>query len=288
MEVLWVAVAFALGLAANTVGLPPLLGYLAGGFLLAPLGAQNTELLGEIAHYGVIFLLFALGLRLRLRNMLRSEVIGSSLLQVAVTVAVLTGAFTLLGLAAGLGLTSTVILALLLSVASTVVAAKGLEERGELDAYHGRVAISILIVEDIVMIGVLAFTGLSAPSPWALLLLLLPFLRPVLVQILRWGENEELYLLYGVLLALGGAFLFDTVGLSEELGAFLAGVLIAGTPQAEEIGERMWSLHEGFRSFFPRDRSSRASGPLGHPFRGAFTALSAGPRGRLFRAADAL
>jgi len=245
VEVLWVGIAFGLGLVANFFGLPPLLGYLAGGFILGALGAQGSPLLHEIAHYGVIFLLFALGLHIRLRNMVQLEVLGSSTAQLLISVALLTALFTLFGVTGG-ELTSNLVLAVLLGVASTVVAAKGLEERGDLAAYHGRVAIGILIVEDIILIGVLALTGLSAPSPWALLLLLLPLARPVLLRLLRWGRHEELYLLYGLLLALGGAYLFGALGLSEELGAFVAGVLLSGNEEADEIAERMWSLREGF------------------------------------------
>ncbi|MDQ3396598.1 MAG: cation:proton antiporter [Deinococcota bacterium] len=246
MEVIWVGIAFLLGMVANFLGLPPLIGYLGGGFALFSLGVEGGELLGEIAHYGVIFLLFALGLRIRLRNMVRPEVLGSSLLQIIISVALLTAIFTLFGITAGLGLTGAVVLAVLLGVASTVVAAKGLEERRELEAYHGRVAIGILIIEDIILIGVLAFAGLTAPSPWALALVLLPLLRPALLRILDWGRHEELHLLYGLLLALGGASLFTAVGLSQELGAFVAGILLSGSAQVDEIAERMWSLREGF------------------------------------------
>jgi glutathione-regulated potassium-efflux system ancillary protein KefC len=246
MSIVWIAVAFLLGLVANAAGLPPLLGYLAGGFLLGALGAEGGELLHALAHYGVIFLLFALGLHIRLRNMVRLEVVGSGLSQLLISVVLLSGLFTLFGVTATLGWPSTLMLAVLLGVASTVVAAKGLEERSALESYAGRVAIGILIVEDIVLIGVLAFIGLAAPSPWALLVLGLPLLRPLLLRVLRYSRHEELYLLYGLLLALGGAYAFELVGISGELGAFIAGVLLAGSPEAEEIAERMWSLREAF------------------------------------------
>jgi glutathione-regulated potassium-efflux system ancillary protein KefC len=174
-----VVAAYALGSLATRAKLPPLIGYLAAGFVLAGFGIEGGALLSGIAHYGVILLLFTLGLKIRLRNMMQAEVLGGGLLQLGISILLLTGLFTVSGLAAGIGIgtTSTVLLAILLGVASTVVAAKGLEERNELEAYHGRVAIGILIVEDIILIGVLAFAGLQAPSLWALLLLLVPLLQ---------------------------------------------------------------------------------------------------------------
>ncbi len=244
--IIWIGVAYILGLVANRVGLPPLLGYLIGGFILAALGVEGGAWLHELAHYGVLFLLFALGLHIRMRNMIQLEVVGSSLLQLTISAALLTGLFTLFGLTMQIGLTGSVVLAVLLGVASTVVAAKGLEDRHELSAYHGRVTIGILIIEDIILISILAFVGLSAPSPWALLLLGLPLLRPVLLRLLRWGNHEELHLLYGLLLALGGATLFSAVGISEELGAFAGGLILAGAPESDDIAERMWSLREAF------------------------------------------
>ena len=244
--IIWIGVAYVLGLAASRIGLPPLLGYLVGGFVLSAMGVEGGVLLHELAHYGVLFLLFTLGLHIRMRNMVQPEVVGTSLMQLIISAGLLTGLFTLFGLTAQIGLTGAIFLAVLLGVASTVVAAKGLENRHELTAYHGRVAIGILIIEDIILIGILAFAGLSAPSPWALLLLGLPLLRPVLLWLLRWSKHEELHLLYGLLLALGGAALFSSVGISEELGAFAGGLILAGTPESDEIADRMWSLREAF------------------------------------------
>ncbi len=103
MEVVWVGVAFGLGLGANALGLPPLLGYLVGGFALGALGVEGGELLLQLSHYGVIFLLFALGLRIRLRNMVQTEVLGSSLLQLVTSVLLLSAAFALFGVTGGLG-----------------------------------------------------------------------------------------------------------------------------------------------------------------------------------------
>lgn len=245
-EILYIGIAFVLGYAFLLIGLPPLLGYLAGGFVLSGLGYGATHILDELSHVGVILLLFTLGLKIRLKNFLQPEVAVSGLSQILVSVVLLSLLFTLIGINAGFSLSQTILLGILLGVASTVVAAKGLEDKGELDAYHGRLAIGILVMEDIILIGILAFTGLKAPSPWALLLLLLPLLKPVAVWLIRSIKDSELLLLYGIFMALAGAFVFESFHLGGELGAFCFGLLHAGEEKSDEITEKLWALREAF------------------------------------------
>ncbi len=231
-----------LGLVASAIRLPPLVGYLGGGFALFGFGFESTELLHEIGHAGVLLLLFTIGLHLRLKSILRPEVLGVGAIHIAISAAL----FTLVGLAFGLGLTAAALIAVVLGFSSTVLAAKTLEERGELDSYHGRVAIGILIFQDIVAIALLAFSGLGTPSPWALALLALPLARIPLTRLMAASKHDELLLLYGLLLALGAGALFEAVGLSSELGALVFGALLAGTPQADELSDKLWALKEAF------------------------------------------
>lgn len=245
-EILFIAVAFALGYVFQKVGLPPLLGYLAGGFLLSAFGYNSSAALEQLAHIGVIFLLFTLGMKIRLRNFLQPEVALSGLLQIIISAILLSGLSLVIGISTGFSMSQTILLGILLGVASTVVAAKGLEEKGELDSYHGRLAIGILVMEDIILISILAFTGLRAPSPWALTLLLLPFLKPVTTRLLRSLKEGELLLLYGILMALAGSFLFESFHLGAELGAFCFGVLHSGEDKSDELTEKLWGLREAF------------------------------------------
>lgn len=242
LEAIWIAVAFVLGLAASALRLPPLVGYLGGGLALYGFGATGTELLHDIGHIGVLLLLFTVGLHLRLKSILRPEIFGAGVAQLAIS-AVL---FSAVGLALGLDPVAAAIIAIVLGFSSTVLAAKTLEGKGELDAYHGRTAIGILILQDIVAIVILAFSGLATPSPWAFLLLLLPLARPLMLRVLVVSRHDELLLLYGLLLALGGSALFALVGISDELGALAAGVLLAGHPKADELGDKLWGLKEAF------------------------------------------
>ena len=89
------------------------------------------------------------------------------------------------------------LIAVVLSFSSTVLGVKALEARNELEAYQGRIAIGILILQDLVAVGLLALAGLGSPSPWALLLLLVPLVRPLLLNLLAASRHGELLLLWG-------------------------------------------------------------------------------------------
>ena len=244
MEGLWIAIAFVLGLAVRQVGLPPLVGYLAAGFALDAMGASGGEVLEHVAHLGVLLLLFSVGLKVNLRNVLAAEVWGSAMLHISV-VAVAGSAVLLL--AYRMDWPGALLLAVALSFSSTVVAAKGLEEKRELRSFHGRVAIGILIVQDLVAVALLAVAGAGSPSPWALLLLLLPLLRRPLTRLLELCGHGELLLLLGVLLAVSvGGLGFELVGMSPELGALVLGTLLAGHGKAPELAKALWGLREVF------------------------------------------
>ena len=249
IEALWLSLAFVAGMLVRPLGLPPLVGYLLAGFGLSALGnsgafAVHGEALTHIAHLGVLLLLFTVGLKLKLRNLLRIEIIGTGLLHFAISIGLLLPPL-LFGL--GLDLRSALLLAVALSFSSTVLAAKVLEEKRELRAFHGRVAIGILIVQDLIALAVMSIAGDHSPSPWAVLLLALPVLRPLLYYLLDRVGHQELLLLFGLLLALvaGGAG-FQVLGISAELGALLFGVLLSGHPRAKELSDSLWSIKEIF------------------------------------------
>ena len=241
---LWIVLAFTLGLLARHVGLPPLVGYLLAGFGLSAYGVEADPILDRIAHAGVLLLLFSVGLKLRLSSLVRAEVLAGSLLHMA-----LSGIITavLFYYVAGLRLETAFMFAVALSFSSTVVAAKILEGKKELRAFHGRTAIGILIMQDLVAVAFLSLAGAQTPSIWALALLLIPLLRPLIHRLLEWSGHDELLVLYGLVLALvvGGAS-FEHFGLSSELGALLLGVLLADHKRATEMSDALWSLKEVF------------------------------------------
>jgi predicted Kef-type K+ transport protein len=245
-EVLWISAAFALGLLFSRARLPPLVGFLVAGFALnglgLPAGAAALEL-QHISDIGVLLLLFTVGLKLRIRNVLRLEVAAGSLVHLGIVAVLL---WPLLYYALQLGRVPALALAIALGFSSTVVAAKIFEEKRELRAFHGRVAIGILVVQDLVAVALLALAGGPSPSPWALLLLGLPLARPLLFRFFVGRGRDELLLLFGMLLALVGGYVFELAGLSAELGALLLGAIVAGHPRAVELSDALWGLKELF------------------------------------------
>jgi predicted Kef-type K+ transport protein len=235
--------ALALGLIAARIGLPPLVGFLASGFVLGALGMDGTPLLEDLAHGGVLLLLFAVGLKLRIKTLLRFEVWGTATSHLLLTGIVGAGvAFAAGGLPVGMSFA----LAVALGFSSTVLAAKVLEGNRELRAVHGRVAIGILIVQDVVAVALLSVLNAHTPSPFALLLLLLPLARPLISWLLERAGHGELLVLFGAVLAVGGGAGFEALGVSAELGALLLGTLLADHRRSQELATVLWGLKELF------------------------------------------
>ena len=239
-----IAAALVFGVIAWRLGLPPLVGFLLTGFLFSAFGVDSPDVLHQIADAGVLLLLFAVGLKLRFKTLFQLEVWGTAVTHLLIVGAVGAGIFV--G-AISLDWQTSLILAVALGFSSTVLAAKVLESLNELRAVHGRVAIGILIVQDLVAVGVLAAISAKVPSPYAAIWLLLPLLRPVLSRILDIVGHEELLVLYGavVAIAVGGSG-FQLVGLSPELGALLLGTLLANHRRAQELSNALWGLKELF------------------------------------------
>tara|TARA_A100001015_G_C15037818_1_gene737476 strand:+ start:1284 stop:2846 length:1563 start_codon:yes stop_codon:yes gene_type:complete len=243
MEILWLTVAYVLGMLVQLLRLPPLIGYLTAGILLSVSGLHiQTEVIHEIGHLGVLLLLFTVGLHLRIKNIIRPEVLGGGGLHLLINAALFAGVAAWFNYT----LIPAILIGVLLGFSSTVLAAKALEARGELGAYHARVSIGILILQDIAAITVLALTGGGLPSIWSLILLALPLLRPLIIKLMVLSGHDELQLLFGFILAIGTGSLFELVGLSSELGALVAGALISGHTVSDELGEKLWGLKEVF------------------------------------------
>jgi glutathione-regulated potassium-efflux system ancillary protein KefC len=250
-DVLPVGVAFLLGFGARLIGLPPLVGFLIAGFLLGALGMQSSDGLREIADLGVTLLLFTIGLKLKVRQLLSPSVWATASIHMVLTVVLASGllwllAATGLSLFSGIDLPLALLIGFALSFSSTVFAVKVLEEKGEMGSLHGRIAIGVLIMQDLFAVIFIAVSAGKVPSLWALGLFLLIPARPLLLKLLEKAGHGELMVLLGWLLPLGGAYLFESVGVKADLGALLLGVLLAGHPKTEELSKALLSFKDLF------------------------------------------
>jgi len=239
-ELVWLGGAYLAGLLATRLWLPPLVGYLAVGYLLNAIGYRSEPALVHFAEVGILLLLFTVGLKIKLRSLLKLEVLGVGGLHLLV-VAGISGLWFLYE---HQQLTGGLLLGMSLAFSSTVLAVKVLEDNRELETFHGRTVMGILILQDLVAVGMLALVGAKTPSPWALGLLGLPLIRPAAVWLFEVTRNSELRLLLGVFLAFAGGKLASALGVSEDLGALLMGVLIASHPDAGDLGRKLWGLKE--------------------------------------------
>jgi predicted Kef-type K+ transport protein len=247
---LWIAIAYSFGLMMRVIGLPPLLGYLAAGFILHSLNpilqlpAEGEVWLHELSHLGVLLLMFTVGLKLRPATIVRPEVLGGGLLHFGISVLIMAPSIYWIF---SLSLQTSILLACALSFSSTVLAAKVLEDKRELRAFHGRVAIGILVLQDIIALAIMSLADDHSPSPWALCILALPLLRPLLYKLLDSSGHDELLVLLGLLLAVAaGGYGFEAVGLSSELGALVFGALLAQHKRAVELAHSLWGIKEIF------------------------------------------
>jgi len=250
MDPVFLAIAFGLGFAVRQFGLPPLAGFLAAGFALNGLGFESGPLLAQFADLGVTLLLFSIGLKLKIETLLKPEVWAGASLHMVATVVVFGLAIFALAAAgvhlfADLDLASSALIAFALSFSSTVFAVKALEEKGEMQALHGRVAIGILIMQDIIAVVFITLSTGKVPSLWALALFGLILLRPLLSMIMDRCGHGELIPLFGLFAALVlGAEAFDQVGLKADLGALILGILLAKHGRAGEISDSLLNFKD--------------------------------------------
>ena len=235
-------------------GLGAVLGYMLAGMIVGPwlldLVHDEREIL-HFAEFGVVLLLFVIGLELQPRRLwaLRRAVFGLGGGQFALTAVVIAG----LAMTCGLSIEAAVVAGLALSLSSTAFALQTLAERNELATRHGRLSFSILLFQDMAVVPILALLPLMAPVSgdvgseplWlgvaqaAGVITLVVFggrylLRHVLKLVARFGTHE-VFTATALLTVVGVALLMELAGLSMALGAFLAGVLLAESAYRHEL-----------------------------------------------------
>jgi len=266
--------AFIFGMLALRVKLSPLVGYLLAGVVVGPFTpgyVADAGLASQLAEVGVILLMFGVGLHFSVSDLLqvRKIALPGALVQIA--------AATLLGWGVGLLMgqshAEAGLMGFSLSVASTVVLLRALEERKEVKTETGRIAVGWLVVEDLVMVVALVLVPLLAgagakPEPLqaamkiggtlvsvavfvAIMLLVGARALPWLLVRIAHTRSRELFTLGVLAIALGIAYLaYAVFGASFALGAFIAGVVLNGTPLGHNAAERSLPLRDAFAVLF--------------------------------------
>lgn len=258
------------GYLANRLKQPVLLGYLLGGMMVGPTGLKLISLdnnIETLSHVGVALLLFTLGIEFSIKELLKVRKIafGGGSLQIILTI--LLGG----GLAYWTGWVDTVpqavFLGAVLSLSSTAVVLKSLVEGNEVQTSHGQIMLAILVVQDLglgLMLAVLPV--LTQPASAIGLALLSAVLKallfiagsivagiwviPVLVRSLARTGSQELFSLGILALCLGIALTTSAIGLSIEMGAFVAGLMISNVEYADNALDRVLPLRDVFATLF--------------------------------------
>lgn len=267
-----VALAYALvgGLVARRIGLPSIVGYMVAGIALGPYTPGfhgDEEAIHQLAEFGVILLMFGIGMHFSFRDLwkVRDIAIPGALLQT--TLATIAG--YALARSDGASPAAAFVLGAAISVASTVVLLRGLMDTGQLDSLHGRVAVGWLVLEDLLTVVILVLLPLLAlPSggdSWreplwavskaglfvALMLALGPRLVPVIMIRVVQTRSRELFVLVALSAAIGTALASAAFfGVSLALGAFLAGVVFGESEFSHQISADLLPFREAFAVLF--------------------------------------
>jgi CPA2 family monovalent cation:H+ antiporter-2 len=262
--------------ACRSLKLPPMLGYLVVGVLIGPNAlalAKNSDGVRHLGEFGVVFLMFVIGLEFNLPKLraMRRHVFGLGLLQVLLTMLAATA--VLLGLAWlapglwGMGWQTALALSGALAMSSTAIVVKLMTERLELESEHGKRVMGVLLFQDLAVVPLLVLIpALSAPGEQLAATLLLAGVKAVLLitlllvggqRLMRWWltlvarrQSEELFVLNLLLVTLGLAWLTELAGLSLALGAFIAGMLISETEYKHHVETDIRPFHDVLLGLF--------------------------------------
>ncbi|OGB13472.1 MAG: potassium transporter [Burkholderiales bacterium RIFCSPHIGHO2_12_FULL_67_38] len=281
MNSLDIALLYLLAAVLGVVGcrmlkLPPMLGYLVVGVLIGPNAlalAQDSGGIRYLAEFGVVFLMFVIGLEFSLPKLraMKRHVFGLGLSQVALTVLLTTAASLLLALVLPawwhVSWQMAVALGGVMAMSSTAIVIKLMAERLELESEHGKRVLGILLFQDLAVVPLLVLIPALGAAPenllpalgWALFkaVILLGLLLTGGQRVMRWWltlvarrKSDELFMLNLLLITLGLAWLTEHAGLSLALGAFVAGMLISETEYKHQVETDIRPFHDVLLGLF--------------------------------------
>ena len=256
--------------------LPPMLGYLAVGVVIGPHAlavAKNSDGVRHLGEFGVVFLMFVIGLEFNLPKLrsMRRHVFGLGLLQVALTMILVTlGSIFLTSMAPALWKMewqTALALSGAMAMSSTAIVVKLLSERLELASEHGKRVMGVLLFQDLAVVPLLVLIPALGSSPDQLFMSLgIAGLKAVVLlgllltggqRVMRWWltivarrKSEELFVLNLLLVTLALAWLTELAGLSLALGAFIAGMLISETQYKHQVETDIRPFHDVLLGLF--------------------------------------
>lgn len=246
---------------------PPVVGFLLAGAVVGPGGlgiAHDREGISALADVGVVLLLFTIGLKFSLQEIARLKVwvFGAGTAQVMLTL----GAVMLVARWIELPAATGVFFGFLVALSSTAIVLKLQEQAGESGTPYGRLSLSILILQDLAVVPLLLLVPMlgQPDSDWlkvvlalgrsllivAAILLATAVVLPRLIEAVVRTRSPEIFTLTIILIALGTAMVAGQAGLSLALGAFLAGVVLGGTPYSHHVTAQIMPLRDAFSSLF--------------------------------------
>jgi len=260
----------------RSLKLPPMLGYLSAGVLIGPHAlalAQNSEAISHLGEFGVVFLMFVIGLEFSLPKLraMRRHVFGLGMLQVLLTMAIATAGALLIATwlppAWQLGWQTALALSGALTMSSTAIVVKLMAERLELESEHGKRVMGVLLFQDLAVVPLLVLIpALGAPPETLATAIGLALVKAVVLigillyggpRIMRWWltlvarrRSEELFILNVLLITLGLAWLTELAGLSLALGAFIAGMLVSETEYKHQVETDIRPFHDVLLGLF--------------------------------------
>ena len=260
----------------RSLKLPPMLGYLAVGVVIGPNAlalSQNSEGVRHLGEFGVVFLMFVIGLEFNLHRLraMRKHVFGLGLAQVAVTI--LLAATATLGMAAlfpklwNMEWQAALALSCALAMSSTAIVVKLMVERLEMDSEHGKRVMGVLLFQDLAVVPLLvlipalgasgeqlfealAWAGLKAVVLVTLLLVGGQHLMHRWLTLVARRKSDELFVLNLLFITLSLAWLTELAGLSLALGAFIAGMLISETEYKHQVETDIRPFHDVLLGLF--------------------------------------
>jgi CPA2 family monovalent cation:H+ antiporter-2 len=244
-----------------------IVGFLVAGILVGPYGLSlvgGTESVHVLAEIGVMLLLFSLGLEFSLEKLLqmRHVVLGTGSAQIITTILLVLAVTVYLDISPPMG----VFLGFLIALSSTAIVVKVLMERREIDSIHGRVALGLLIFQDLCVVPMIVIIPLLAgqETHWlavgqalltafliiAAVVIVARYVFPLVLHQIVGTRSKELFVITAILMFLGTAWITSEAGFSLALGAFLAGLILSGSEYSHQVFADIRPLRDSLNSLF--------------------------------------